>query len=64
MFVTLQEHLLAVVDTHDALRARSCRGWNMTRLLPELAQLQAGLTLDVDRVAFQNGARSAMNLAR
>jgi ATP-dependent DNA ligase len=37
------------------LRVRSRRGWNIAPLLPELAGLPAGLTLDGDLVAFQSG---------
>ena len=59
-FATPKEHPRAVVDAHSGLRVRSCFGWK-TPLLPELAELQAGLTLDGELVAFQNGARSAMN---
>src|ERR1051326_7051132 len=46
----------AIVDTHDGLRVRSRRGWNMTGLLPELAELPAGLTLDGELVAFADGS--------
>jgi bifunctional non-homologous end joining protein LigD len=45
----------AVVSTEDGLRVRSRRGWDMTDRLPELAELPAGLVLDGEIVAFDDG---------
>src|SRR4051794_24767293 len=42
----------ALVSTEDGLRVLSRRGWNMTPMLPELADLPAGLVLDGELVAF------------
>jgi ATP-dependent DNA ligase len=41
----------AIVSTEDGLRVRSRRGWNMTEMLPELADLPAGVVLDGELVA-------------
>jgi hypothetical protein len=40
----------------DGLRAVSRRRWNMTALLPELAGLPSGLTLDGELVVFRDGS--------
>jgi bifunctional non-homologous end joining protein LigD len=42
----------AVVSTTGGLRVRSRRGWNMTELVPELADLPPGLVLDGELIAF------------
>ena len=44
--------LPAIVSTTGGLRVRSRRGWNMTALVPELADLLPRLTLDGELVAF------------
>ena len=54
----------ALVSTLDGLRVRSRRGWNMTRLLPELRSLPAGLVLDGELVAFDNGVPHFPHLTR
>src|SRR4051794_15978000 len=43
-----------LVSTEDGLRVRSRRGWDMTALLPELADLPPGLVLDGELVAFND----------
>jgi bifunctional non-homologous end joining protein LigD len=40
---------------HDGFRALSRRGWEMTKLLPELGDLPAGYVFDGEIVAFQDG---------
>ena len=42
----------AIVSTMDGLRVRSRRGWDMTELLPELADLPPRLVLDGELIAF------------
>jgi ATP-dependent DNA ligase len=42
----------AIVSTTGGLRVRSRRGWDMTPLVPELADLPPRLTLDGELVAF------------
>jgi bifunctional non-homologous end joining protein LigD len=42
----------ALVSTESGLRVRSRRGWNMTPLLPELADIPVKATLDCELVAF------------
>ena len=42
----------ALVSTTGGLRVRSRRGWDMTSLVPELADLPPRLTLDGEIVAF------------
>ena len=42
----------AIVSTTGGLCVRSRRGWNMTALVPELADLPPRLTLEVELVAF------------
>jgi bifunctional non-homologous end joining protein LigD len=54
----------ALVSTVDGLRVRSRRGWNMTPLLPELRSLPAGLVLDGELVAFDNGVPHFPHLTR
>ena len=44
--------LRAMVSTADGLRVRSRRGWDMTELLPELADLPPRLVLDGELIAF------------
>ena len=41
----------AIACTENGLRVRSRRGWDMTALLPELAKLPSGLSLDGELVA-------------
>jgi bifunctional non-homologous end joining protein LigD len=43
----------AIVSTEDGVRVRSRRGWNMTSLLPELADLPPGVVLDGELVAWR-----------
>jgi bifunctional non-homologous end joining protein LigD len=42
----------AIVSTEDGLRVHSRRAWNMTDRVPELEDLQRGLVLDGELVAF------------
>jgi bifunctional non-homologous end joining protein LigD len=42
----------AIVSTTGGLRVRSRRGWDMTSLVPELADLPPPLTLDGEVIAF------------
>ena len=42
----------AIVATEEGLRVRSRRGWDMTELLPELADLPPRLVLDGELIAF------------
>ena len=42
----------AMVSTTGGLRVRSRRGWDMTSLVPELANLPPRLTLDGELIAF------------
>src|SRR3954453_5345067 len=42
----------ALVSRNGRLRVRSRRGWDMTRLVPELAALPDGLAVDGELVAF------------
>ena len=42
----------AIVSTTGGLRVRSRRGWNMTTLVPKLADLPPRLTLDGELIAF------------
>ena len=44
----------AIVSTENGLRIRSRRGWNMTSLIPELADLPTGLVLDGELVAWRD----------
>lgn len=44
-----------LVCTHDRLRVRSRRGWNMTKLLPELRSLPPNVQLDGEVVALDPG---------
>src|SRR6187551_3241187 len=44
--------LRAIVSTTGGLRVRSRRGWDMTALVTELADLPPRLTLDGELVAF------------
>jgi ATP-dependent DNA ligase len=43
----------AIVSTEDGLRVRSRRGWDMTRVLPELQALPVDLVLDGELVAWK-----------
>ncbi len=45
----------ALVSRNGDFRIRSRRGWNMTALLPELADLPADAIFDGEIVAFANG---------
>jgi ATP-dependent DNA ligase len=45
----------ALVSTVDGLRVGSRLGWKITRLVPELRSLPAGLVLAGELVAFENG---------
>jgi bifunctional non-homologous end joining protein LigD len=45
----------ALVSLNGDFRVRSRRGWNMTPLLPELADLPAEATFDGEIVAFADG---------
>jgi ATP-dependent DNA ligase len=45
----------ALVSRNGDFQVRSRRGWNMTALLPELADLPAGAILDGEIVAFADG---------
>jgi bifunctional non-homologous end joining protein LigD len=47
----------AIVSTEAGLQVRSRRGWDMTALLPELAELPSGLVLDGELVAPDEGGR-------
>jgi Ion channel/ATP dependent DNA ligase domain len=42
----------AIVSTTGGLRVRSRRGWNMTKLVPELANLPPRVVLDGELIAF------------
>jgi bifunctional non-homologous end joining protein LigD len=48
----------ALVSTVDGLRVQSRRGWNMTAMLPEFGTMPAGLVLDGELVAFDDGKPS------
>jgi bifunctional non-homologous end joining protein LigD len=41
-----------LVSRNGSLRARSRRGWDMTGLVPELADLPDGIAVDGELVAF------------
>jgi bifunctional non-homologous end joining protein LigD len=45
----------AIVGRHDGFRVLSRRGWDMTKLLPELGDLPAGCIFDGEVVAFADG---------
>ena len=45
----------ALVSRNGDYQVRSRRGWRMTSLLPELADLPAGVVLDGELVAFEDG---------
>jgi|tagenome__1003787_1003787.scaffolds.fasta_scaffold19948670_1 bifunctional non-homologous end joining protein LigD len=53
----------AIVSTEAELDVRSRRGWNMTALLPELRSLPAGLVLDGELIAFNDGRPSFPRLS-
>jgi bifunctional non-homologous end joining protein LigD len=54
----------AIVCTHQGLRVRSRRRWDMTQLVPELAGLPDGLMLDGELVAWDDGAPSFPRLCQ
>jgi ATP-dependent DNA ligase len=45
----------AIVARVDGFRVVSRRGWEMTKLLPDLADLPAGCVFDGEIVAFEDG---------
>jgi bifunctional non-homologous end joining protein LigD len=45
----------AIVGRNGGFRVRSRRGWDMTKLLPELADLPVSATFDGELVAFADG---------
>jgi hypothetical protein len=47
----------AIVSTTNGLRVRSRRGWNMTELVPELADLPPRLMLDGELIAYDDSGR-------
>jgi bifunctional non-homologous end joining protein LigD len=54
----------AIACTHDGLRVRSRRRWDLTALVPELAELPDGLMLDGELVAWDEGRPSFARLRR
>ena len=52
----------ALVSTEGGLEVRSRRGWSMTELVPELHALPAGLVLDGELVALDDGGRPSFPL--
>lgn len=49
----------AIVSTSGGLRVRGRKGWNMTALVRELADLSPGLVLDGELVAWATTASRA-----
>jgi bifunctional non-homologous end joining protein LigD len=54
----------AIVCTHEGLRVRSRRRWEMSELVPELAGLPDGLMLDGELVAWEDGLPSFPRLCQ
>jgi bifunctional non-homologous end joining protein LigD len=54
----------ALVCTHDGLRVRSRRRWDMSALVPELDGLPDGLMLDGELVAWEDGLPSFPRLCQ